>query len=58
MTHAPVETVLCTQLPVAGVAQSDAVTITGGEFSTPDADLKTSAATVVLPRTAGKFQSG
>ena len=56
MTHAPVETVLCTQLPVAGVAQSDAVTITGGEFSTPDADLKTSAATVVLPRTAGKFQ--
>ena len=44
------------QPPVAGVAQSDAVTITGGEFSTPDADLKTSAATVVLPRTAGKFQ--
>lgn len=56
MTHAPVEAVLCTQLPVAGVAQSDAVTIAGSEFSTPDADLKTSAATVVLPRTAGKFQ--
>lgn len=37
MTHAPVEAVLCTQLPVAGIAQSD-------------------AATVVLPRTAGKFQ--
>ena len=56
MTHAPVETVLCTQLPVAGVAQSDAVTIAGSEFSTPVADLKTSAAMVVLPRSAGKFQ--
>lgn len=32
MTHAPVEAVLCTQLPVAGVAQSDAVTIAGSEF--------------------------
>lgn len=56
MTHAPVEAALCTRLPVADIAQTDALVIAGSEFSVPDADLMTSAAAVVLPRVAGKFQ--
>ena len=43
------------ELPLAGVAQSDGLTIAGGSFSPPDRDLNTSAAAVVLPRMAGKF---
>ena len=45
-----------TALPVAGVGQDDELTIAGGEFSAPDADLNTSAVTVTLPREAGKFR--
>lgn len=56
MTHAPIEAALHTALPVAGVAQDDELTIAGSEFSAPDADLNTSAATVTLPREAGRFR--
>ena len=56
MTHAPIEAALHTALPVSGAAQDDELTIAGGEFSAPDADLNTSAATVTLPREAGKFR--
>ena len=56
MTHAPIEAALHTALPVSGVAQDDELMIAGGEFSAPDADLNTSAATVTLPREAGKFR--
>lgn len=56
MTHAPVEATLCSPLPVEGVSQDDALTMESSEFSTPDADLKTSAAMVTLPRKPGKFQ--
>ena len=56
MTHAPIEAALHTALPVAGVGQDDELTIAGSEFSAPDADLNTSAATVTLPREAGRFR--
>ena len=56
MTHAPIEAALHTALPVAGVGQDDEFTIAGSEFSAPDADLNTSAATVTLPREAGRFR--
>lgn len=55
MTAAPVAAPLNAELPLAGVAQSDGLTIAGGSFSPPDKDLNTSAAAVVLPRMAGKF---
>ena len=50
MTQAPVTASLHSALPVAGVAQTDALTIAGDKFSTPDADKKTSASAVTLPR--------
>ena len=55
MTAAPVAAPLNAELPLVGVAQSDGLTIAGGSFSPPDKDLNTSAAAVVLPRMAGKF---
>ena len=55
MTAAPVAAPMNAELPLAGVAQSDGLTIAGGSFSPPDKDLNTSAAAVVLPRMAGKF---
>ena len=55
MTAAPVAAPLHAELPLTGVAQSDGLTIAGGSFSPPDRDLNTSAAAVVLPRMAGKF---
>lgn len=55
MTAAPVAAPLNAELPLAGVAQSDGLTIAGGSFSPPDKDLNTSAAAVVLPCMAGKF---
>lgn len=56
MTHAPVAATLHAALPVEGAAQTDELSIAGSEFSAPDADLKTSAARVTLPRKAGKFR--
>lgn len=56
MTQAPVTASLHSALPVAGVAQTDVLTIAGDKFSTPDADKKTSASAVTLPREAGEFR--
>lgn len=56
MTHAPIEAALHAALPLAGVVQDDELTIAGSEFSVPDQALNTSAATVTLPRKAGKFR--
>lgn len=55
MTAAPVAALLNAGLPLAGVAQSDDLTIAGADFSSPDVNLNTSAATVTLPRQAGRF---
>lgn len=56
MTQAPVAATLHAALPVEEAAQTEELFIAGSEFSAPDADLKTSAARVILPRKAGKFR--